>query len=357
MSDPTYDLQRSYRWNYDNGPVYQGPLPKPTDQAKEQFLGRTVNSTFGIAAGPLLNSRWVSLYASLGFDILTYKTVRTRKWPCYAGPNIVVLDTVDQLSGNEVKEKVLARTDLPADPREISLAISFGMPSAAPEVWQKDVSKCKAALRPGQLLVVSVVGSCRQGQGQGINQLAEDFALCAQLAVEAGADVIETNYSCPNVRGPEGRLFCRPEQASLVARRVREKMGDIPFLAKIGTLTEPSLIRELLVKLSPFLDGITLTNGLVRRVVKSDSTTPVFPRRPSAGVVGTCIRDLAQETVATFRRIALENDIFLTWVAVGGVASPEDAENLYLAGADAVLCGTGAIFIPELAQQLRGREA
>jgi dihydroorotate dehydrogenase len=348
-------LQESYQWNYDHGPVYQGELPKPTGQPNKSFLGRRVNSTFGVASGPLLNSRYVSLYASLGFDILTYKTVRTRKWPCYAWPNIVALDTSGQLGHNRVEDKVYVRDGLPADPREISLAVSFGMPSTAPEVWQEDISKSKAALRPGQLLVVSVVGT--RDQGQGIDQLADDFALCAKLAVESGADVIETNYSCPNVPGPEGRLFCQPEEASLIARRVRERMGDVPLLVKIGTLTEPSLIRELLVKLSPFVDGITLTNGMVRRVVKSDGKTAVFPRRPSAGVVGACIRDVAQETIARFRRIALENDIFLTWLAVGGVASPEDVEDFYLIGADAVLCGTSAMFIPELAQQVSGREA
>ena len=48
-----------------------------------QFCGLPVNSPLGVAAGPLLNGRWCLYYASLGFDVLTYKTVRSRRRECY----------------------------------------------------------------------------------------------------------------------------------------------------------------------------------------------------------------------------------------------------------------------------------
>ena len=44
---------------------------------RRQFCGIPVQSPLGIPAGPLLNSRWLLYYASLGFDVLTYKTVRS----------------------------------------------------------------------------------------------------------------------------------------------------------------------------------------------------------------------------------------------------------------------------------------
>ena len=42
------------------------------------FLGHSLFAPIGVAAGPLLNGAWCLHYASLGFDLLTYKTVRTQ---------------------------------------------------------------------------------------------------------------------------------------------------------------------------------------------------------------------------------------------------------------------------------------
>ena len=42
---------------------------------------------------------------------------------------------------------------------------------------------------------VSVVGTVQPGST--IERLAEDYAECARLAAEHGADTVETNLSCP----------------------------------------------------------------------------------------------------------------------------------------------------------------
>ena len=76
ISSSAYRLDRSYQWNYSHAPA----LPKVRRLAQGQggrLLGRPVNSRLGIASGPLLNSKWVEAYARLGFDILTYATVRS----------------------------------------------------------------------------------------------------------------------------------------------------------------------------------------------------------------------------------------------------------------------------------------
>ena len=347
---PTYDLSKSYYWNYENGPIYKGVPPKLEARERKEFLGYRVNSTLGVAAGPLLNSRWISLYASLGFDILTYKTVRTLKFPCYEWPNLVCLDVKGQLEDPSPEERVVVRDTVPEDPTKVSLAVSFGMPSAEPAVWQADVEKAKATLSPGQILIVSVVGT-PNGGGK-LEALAEDFADCARMAVDAGADVVEANFSCPNVPGLEGQLFSRPHDASFVARRIREKMGDKPFLLKIGFLQDDAKIRELLLKTSPYIDGITLSNGLIKTITKRDGS-PAFPGRERSGVVGACIRENAFETFLRFRSIADEMDLSLTWLTVGGVIGPEDVRRYYQNGADAVLVATGAMFRPHLALEVK----
>ena len=56
----TYDVRKSYEWNYREGPVFKGPYPpKRKVPAPSSFLGFPVASRLGIAAGPLLNSNWI----------------------------------------------------------------------------------------------------------------------------------------------------------------------------------------------------------------------------------------------------------------------------------------------------------
>ncbi|HSG04992.1 MAG TPA: hypothetical protein VLB09_01205, partial [Nitrospiria bacterium] len=60
---PAYDIKKSYDWNYKNGPLFRGPYPpERSGKPKFKFLGFELHSPLGIAAGPLLNSRWIKTY-------------------------------------------------------------------------------------------------------------------------------------------------------------------------------------------------------------------------------------------------------------------------------------------------------
>ena len=76
-----------------------------------------------------------------------------------------------------------------ADPADLTLAVSMGLPSPPPEAWRADIKRARAKLGAEQLLIVSVAGTATPG-GDG-EQLAQDYALCARWAAEAGADVVE----------------------------------------------------------------------------------------------------------------------------------------------------------------------
>ncbi len=98
---PRYDPTKTYRWNYENA-------PPPVDHNQRiaevrgdwDFVGLRVDSPLGIAAGPLLNGKWCLYYAALGFDVLTYKTVRSGSRECYPLPNLQPV-ACQNLSGNE----------------------------------------------------------------------------------------------------------------------------------------------------------------------------------------------------------------------------------------------------------------
>jgi len=141
----TYDIRQSYRFNYDRGPLLDfAPVEVPVTPFKE-FLGLKVRSRIGIAAGLLLNSKWISAYAKLGFDILTYKTVRSSARPCYPLPNWVFADDRGKSDG-----PVYATEFDPANPEDATSAVCFGMPSMAPNVWRADVRRAKHSLGEGQ---------------------------------------------------------------------------------------------------------------------------------------------------------------------------------------------------------------
>src|SRR4026207_1801155 len=112
-----YDWHETYDWNYEHAPD-----PVPQDEAtvpgKWDFCGLQIGSPLGIAAGPLLNGRWILYYAALGFDVLTYKTVRSRFRACYPMPNLQPVASQPLHHGDAI---LSARSDMGR-----SWAVSFG---------------------------------------------------------------------------------------------------------------------------------------------------------------------------------------------------------------------------------------
>ena len=81
----TYDISATYQENYDRGPQFSSAIPElPAQSPTESFLGLPVRSRLGIAAGLLLNSKWIAGYAQRGF-LFTYKTVRAFFHPNHPG--------------------------------------------------------------------------------------------------------------------------------------------------------------------------------------------------------------------------------------------------------------------------------
>jgi len=165
MSDfePFYDVSRSYEDNYEQGPfgAFAEALKDgngadaagtTSEGASASFLGQPVNLPFGIPAGPLLNSRFTTAAFRMGFDLATYKTVRSRAWGCNPFPNVLAVhpksaDGSLTPGSAELDEGVLADTNYE---QPISISNSFGVPSQSPDVWQPDMRAAIEAAGPGQ---------------------------------------------------------------------------------------------------------------------------------------------------------------------------------------------------------------
>lgn len=348
---PTYRIDRSFEWNAANGPDFDGPWPAVPETPLKDFLGLKVRSRIGVAASILTTQRWVETYARLGFDILTYKTVRSVKRLCYEPPNWRFLDpaTVARLDGEDMAQRVAP--DMPDRPLDATGVGSFGMPSLGPEFWTADIPRCKALLAPGQVLVVSVVATVTPGMTEA-DVLAE-FEDLARRVRAAGADAVEGNLSCPNVGKSEGEVFRNPALAARIASAIRRGAGGAPVTVKIGHIAEPARLEALLRALDGKADGVTMINGASRRIV-DEAGEPFFGAgRERAGVIGGALHRLALANVRAATEIIRRDGLALKVIGVGGATSPERVQAFLDAGATAVEAASGAVWNPYLAAEAK----
>ena len=341
-----YDIARSYDWNYEHAP---GPddledLPAPLHVPGEwNFCGIPVGSPLGVPAGPLLNSGWILCYARLGFDVLTYKTVRSRYRASYEPPNLLPV-TVQQLAG-EGGEVPAASGATAYD----TWAISFGMPSKEPYEWRADVETARRGLGPKQVLSVSVVASPEDGWT--MTQVANDFAQCAAWAVDAGAQVVEANLSCPNVCTKEADLYLAAEAAAEIASTVRARVDRTPLVLKIGLFQTPEQAEALVCAVSPYADALSSTNSITAAVRGADGE-PLFGGR-RRGIGGAAIGKRCNEELAMLSRTIREAGSDLLLVGVGGVMTADDVRKRLAAGAHNVHLATAPMIDPMVGLRIR----
>ncbi len=344
-----YDIHRSYEDNYRDGPFIQAASPPRGVRKPQTFLGFSVNSRVGIPAGPLLNSRWIEAYARMGFDLLVYKTVRTRAAPSHPHPNCVVLDIDRQIEEADFGKPLKAAVQLPRDATQISITNSFGMPSRDPFVWQADIQRAKTTLQVGQLLIVSVVGT-PSIERPGEDGLAEDYARAASLATDAGAPVIEINLSCPNVVTGEGSVYADPTLSAHISRTVKRAIGAVPLIIKIGYIADAVRLSRMVAANAPYVQAISGVNTLPFDVMGQDGA-PALPGRLRAGVCGSAIRKCAMSQAARLVDLIRREKYDFSVIGVGGVMTPTHIQDYLNLGVDAVMSATGAMWDPLLAHR------
>ena len=341
-----YDIGRAYDWNYEHAPGPRGweELPAPPKVPGEwQFCGIPVGSPLGVPAGPLLNSAWILYYARLGFDVLTYKTVRSGYRASYEPPNLLPV-MVRQLAG-EGGEVPAASSEGVYD----TWAISFGMPSKEPEEWRADVEAARRGLGSKQVLSVSVVASPEDGWT--MTQVADDFAQCAAWAVDAGAHVVEANLSCPNVCTKEADLYLAAEAAGEIASTVRARLGRTPLVLKIGLFQTDEQAEALVRAVSPYANALSSTNSITAAVRGADGE-PLFGglRR---GIGGAAIGKRCNEELSMLSRTIRVAGSDLLLVGVGGVMTADDVRARLAAGAHNVHLATAPMLDPLVGLRIR----
>lgn len=331
---PIYSTRKTWEENLRDGPQFTDEVPPRAFPAPEQwidFLGQRVASRLGVPAGPLLDSRWTTLAGELGFDIVTYKTIRSQAHPCHPLPNVVYVEDDDG---------TIRQTGAPLDERRLSITNSFGMPSMDTEFLQRDLQKAREGLRPGQMLIVSVVGSHRN-----TCSFTEDFVNVARFAAQNGAHAVEANFSCPNVATGQGAVYLDPEALRDLSRALVEAIAPLPLIIKVGCFPNDELLRSVLRAADAA--GVAAICGI--NTVSAEIQPPLDVDRPTAGICGAYIRPHGLKFIQAARRCIDEEGLKLTLIGVGGVLTPPDVAAYLEAGAQAVLSATGMMWNPYLA--------
>ncbi len=339
-------LDRSYQWNYTHAPTLPRVRRMPQGMGAKLFDYR-LNGPLGISSGPLLNSRWVEAYARLGYDILTYATVRSAFRPAWSLPNI------RHVENRELAAVVTRRAPAASAP---TLAVSLGEPSMEPDVWRKDVRRAKERIGPGQILIVSVMGTPEPGRDA--EALVADYARCAAWAADSGADAVEVNLAVPDPFTEQPQMvYENIRLAAHVVYRVRASVA-VPVLAKLGVFRTPRALHDTATKLASWTSGFVMVNGFRRRVL-DEKGNPAFEGagREYADVIGHDTFPVASRQVLellAWRRAGAWDRAVL---AVGGVSTVERAHYLLREGADATLVATAALFDPLFAARFRQARA
>ncbi|OGE27427.1 hypothetical protein A2867_02595 [Candidatus Daviesbacteria bacterium RIFCSPHIGHO2_01_FULL_40_11] len=348
---PFYDPNKSYEENYDQGPFgafVDREVFQQTAEPTEDFLGQKVYLPFGIPAGPLVNAKFCKSAFEKGFDICVYKTVRSSTFPCHPFPNILAVKIEGDLTPEKAQNKLIADNNYS---QPLSITNSFGVPSKDPTVWQEDVKKAISSAGPGQVLVLSFMGTVRENQTP--QDFVADYALAAKLSAETGAKLLEANLSCPNI-GNEGLVCYNLEMTERVTEAIRKEIGDTPLILKVGYYQSDEDLKKLVEIAGKYAQGIAAINTISAEVVDQEGNQALPGKnRLKSGVCGAAIKWAGRDMVKRLVKIRQEAGVDLKIIGVGGVTKAEDYFEYRNAGADAVMSATGAMWTPFLAKEIK----
>jgi len=263
-----------------------------------------------LSAGPALNSKYVKLFARLGYDIVTYKSVSSKARKVHPFPNILVKTNNTWKNPEEFDWQNIDKIE--------AITNYFGLPSIEPEIWQEDV---KVASKYPKEFVVGVVG-----------ETLEEFVNVIDLAIEAAPNaIIELDLSCPNF----GQLFYKDKRFMLNLHNKLENYSQ-KFIAKIGAFENKEEARTF-VETGKFY-AIETINAVQKEVLGKKK-----------GVCGPEIHEIGLQNVCWLAELKDNYKI----IGTGGVKDRKTATDYVEAGADIVGIATMAMFDADLPRKIK----
>ncbi|HVO38808.1 MAG TPA: dihydroorotate dehydrogenase [Spirochaetia bacterium] len=212
---------------------------------------------------------------------------------------------------------------------------AMGLPNPGAEEEADLLREAARRLRPlGVPLIASISADT-----------AEQFARCARLLSETGAELIELNISCPNLEAGHGEMFAASAEAAADVTRKVKAVVDLPCIVKLSpNVNDISAVARAVVDAGA--DAITAINTMPGMIIDAQSGRPVLANS-SGGISGPALKPIALRCVY---EIAAAVDVPI--IGTGGVLTGVDAVEMISAGAMAVGVGSAAFYRGEHTFQL-----
>lgn len=160
----------------------------------------------------------------------------------------------------------------------------------------------------------------------------EDFGEVAKKAQQYGADAIELNLSCPNVK-KAGTVFGKSVELSRsIVEDVKNRV-DLPVIAKLTASTN-DIVEVAKACVDGGCDAITAINTIPAMKIDIRTKTPVLGNK-TGGLSGPSIKPVALRCVYDIKK-----ELDIPVIGCGGITTGEDALEFLMAGASAVEIGT-----------------
>jgi dihydroorotate dehydrogenase (NAD+) catalytic subunit len=357
--------QISYEQNMKCGPnknwQQENCFPKLEflEEPRFTFLGKKIHIPLGIPAGPLLDSNFMNASINAGFQIVTYKTVRSLPWESHPWPNVLkVSNSQEIVPGGEIKcEPIQALSALNLS--ATSVTNSFGVPSQHPSIWHNDFQKTKFA---NAFPVLSFQGS-RNKQQNSFTDYLKDFILTANLAARAlntkmEADKIEygaleVNLSCPNETGVP--LFLNLTECAEVIKNIKSEIkkvsANIKLIAKVGVYNENEA-HNFLMHCEKYIDAISAINTVSGEIKSQNGEVILGSKLKQGGICGAGIFNHGIKTIQIFSHLLKKQNYKIQLIGVGGVKNASSVNDYLNAGAQVAQSATMAMWNLKLASEV-----
>jgi dihydroorotate dehydrogenase (NAD+) catalytic subunit len=203
---------------------------------------------------------------------------------------------------------------------EAGLINAMGLPNPGIDSYVQEIKYCKIVMRIP--VIVSVFGYS-----------ADEYALVAKKAVDAGADAVELNVSCPHVQFTGSEIGQNPKLLGEVVERVKAVV-DKPVIVKLSpNVANIAVTARAAVEAGA--DVLTAANSLKAMAIDSETMLPILSN-VKGGLSGPAIKPIALRCVYDIREELPDIPI----VGCGGIRDWHDAVEFFLAGAWAIQVGT-----------------
>jgi dihydroorotate dehydrogenase (NAD+) catalytic subunit len=196
---------------------------------------------------------------------------------------------------------------------------AMGLPNPGIDQYVNEIKYAKSLIHAP--LIVSVFGYS-----------ADEYTAVAKKAVEAGADAVELNVSCPHVKQTGAEIGQNATLLYEVVSKVKAQVHK-PVIVKLSP-NVTDIVDLACAAVRGGADALTAVNTLKAIAIDVETMLPVLSN-VKGGLSGPAVKPVALRCVYDLRE-----KVQVPIIGCGGIVDWRDAVEYFLAGASAVQVGT-----------------